>query len=74
MNKLVTESWALLLMFAAFPLISFGTTGGQTLMWWTGLASLVAGALLPVVTRFAGRSDGPDKARDAGMEFDDRTS
>jgi hypothetical protein len=74
MNRLVVESWALLLLFAAFPLISLGTTGGTALVWWLGLISLVIGALLPIMTRFVGRKDVADKPGDAGMEFDERTS
>jgi hypothetical protein len=61
MNKLVVESWALLLLFAAFPLISFGTTAGQAPVWWLGLLCLISGALLPVITRFVGRTDTPDR-------------
>jgi hypothetical protein len=74
MNKLVVESWALLLLFAAFPLISFGATGGTALLWWLGSISLVIGALLPVMTRFAGRKAVAEKPGDVGMEFDERTS
>ena len=71
-RKLQAETWALLLLFAAFPVVSFGTTGGNNLVWWIGLLSLVLGGLLPVWTRFMDHSR--DKVRDVGMEFDDRTS
>lgn len=74
MNKLVVESGALLLLFAAFPLISLGSTAGTTSVWWFGLISLIIGACLPVMTRFVGRKDVADKAGDVGMEFDERTS
>jgi hypothetical protein len=74
MNKLVVEIWALVLLFVAFPLISLGTTGGNALVWWLGLVILIIGSVLPVLTRFVGRSSIPDKPRDAGMEFDDRAS
>jgi hypothetical protein len=47
-KKLKAEIWALLLLFAAFPITSWGTTGGNRLVWWLGLASLVVGGLLPV--------------------------
>ena len=71
-RKLRSECIALLLLFAAFPIISFGTTGGNDLLWWIGLASLVLGGLLPVLTRYMDHSG--DTIRDVGMEFDDRTS
>lgn len=71
-KKLQAETWALLLLFAAFPIISFGTTGGGSLVWWIGLLSLVVGGVLPVWTRYMDHSS--DTIRDFGMEFDDRTS
>jgi len=72
MDKLVTETVALLLLFAAFPLVSVGATGGSAVVWWLGLLCLIAGGLLPVVTRFMDHSK--DKPTDIGMEFDERTS
>jgi hypothetical protein len=63
---------ALLLLFAAFPIISWGTTRGNQLIWWLGLISLVIGGLLPIITRYMDHST--DKVRDVGMEYDDRTS
>jgi hypothetical protein len=71
-RKLKAETLALLLLFAAFPIVSFGTTGGNYLVWWIGLLSLIAGGALPVWTRFMDHST--DTIRDVGMEFDDRTS
>jgi nitrate reductase NapE component len=71
-KKLRAETVALLLLFAAFPIISLGTTGGSGLVWWIGLLSLVLGGLLPVWTRFMDHSG--DTIRDVGIEFDDRTS
>jgi hypothetical protein len=71
-KKLTSEIFALLLLFIAFPLTSIGTTGGHTAVWWLGLISLVLGGLLPVLTRYMDHSS--DKVRDAGIEFDDRTS
>jgi nitrate reductase NapE component len=71
-KKLRSECLALLLLFAAFPIVSVGTTGGGTLVWWVGLVSLVLGGVLPVLTRYMDHSH--DTIRDVGMEFDDRTS
>jgi hypothetical protein len=71
-KKLKAEIWALLLLFAAFPITSWGTTGDNRLVWWLGLLSLVVGGLLPVWTRYMDHSG--DTIRDVGMEYDDRTS
>jgi hypothetical protein len=71
-KKLRSETLALLLLFAAFPLISFGATGGNRAVWWLGLATLVLGGVIPVWTRFMDHSR--DTIRDVGLEFDDRTS
>jgi hypothetical protein len=71
-KKLKVECLSLLLLCAAFPITSFGTTDGNKLVWWIGLASLVAGGLLPVMTRYMDHST--DTIRDVGMEYDDRTS
>jgi hypothetical protein len=66
------ECLALVLLFAAFPIISHGATGDSSSVWWIGLVSLVLGGLLPVWTRFMDHSK--DTIRDVGLEFDDRTS
>jgi len=71
-KKLKAETLALLLLFASFPIISFGATGGIGLVWWIGLLSLVLGGVLPVWTRYMDHSG--DTIRDIGVEFDDRTS
>jgi hypothetical protein len=71
-KKLKAECLSLLLLFAAFPITSWGTMGGNQMVWWLGLISLVAGALLPVMTRYMDHST--DTIRDVGMEYDDRTS
>src|SRR5262245_61177023 len=41
--KLRAEILALLLLIAAFPIISIGTDGGNDVVWWVGLACLVLG-------------------------------
>jgi hypothetical protein len=71
-KKLASECVALLMLFAAFPIISVGTTRGGSAMWWTGLLVLVAGGVLPVLTRYMDHSR--DSIRDVGVEFDDRPS
>lgn len=71
-KKLKAETLALVLLLAAFPVTSWGTTAANDLVWWIGLISLVAGGLVPVVTRYMDHSS--DTIRDVGMEYDDRTS
>jgi hypothetical protein len=71
-KKLRSECLALLLLFAAFPLISIGATGDNGGIWWVGFASLILGGVLPIWTRFMDHSG--DTIRDVGVEFDDRTS
>jgi hypothetical protein len=71
-RKLRSECLALLLLFAAFPIVSLGTSADNVLLWWIGLIALVAGGVLPVWTRFMDHS--ADTIRDVGMEFDDRMS
>ena len=71
-KKLKAETLALLLLFAAFPITSWGTTAGNFLVWWIGFISLVAGGLLPIITRYMDHST--DTIRDVGIEYDDRTS
>ena len=71
-KKLKAEILALLLLFAAFPITSWGTTAGNTLIWWIGFISLIGGGLLPIITRYMDHST--DAIRDVGIEYDDRTS
>ncbi|WP_233864347.1 EmrB/QacA subfamily drug resistance transporter [Paraburkholderia adhaesiva] len=72
MDKLVSETLALILMFAAFPLTSKGATDDNTLLLSIGFLCVIAGGVLPIITRFMDHSN--DKVRDAGVEFDDRAS
>ena len=71
-SKLKAEILALVLLLVAFPITSWGTTAGNYLVWSIGLLSLVAGGLVPVMTRYMDHST--DTIRDVGMEYDDRTS
>jgi hypothetical protein len=52
MSKLLVLGIAFLLLLAAFPLISFGTTGDNDTLWWIGLGVLVVGGLVPPVARY----------------------
>lgn len=71
-KKLQAESVSLVLLFAAFPLTSIGKMGNTQFIWWIGLLCLIAGGLLPIVTRFMDHT--ADTVRDVGIEYDDRTS
>lgn len=71
-RKLAIETLAMILLLAAFPIISIGATNGSTALWWVGFAVFVVGSALPVVTRFMNHT--ADAPRDVGMEFDDRVS
>ena len=71
-RKLQAETLSLILLCAAFPIISLGAMAGNPWVWGIGLATLVAGGLLPIITRYMDHSG--DRVRDAGMEYDDRPS
>ena len=71
-KKLKAETLAFVLLLAAFPITSWGTTAGSYLVWWIGLFTLIAGGVLPVLTRYMDHSG--DTIRDVGPEYDDRTS
>lgn len=71
-KKLKAEILSLLLLFAAFPITSWGTTGENDPVWWVGFTSLVVGGLLPIWTRYMDHST--DTIRDVGIEYDDRIS
>ena len=67
MSVFAARNISLLLMLAAFPLISFGTTGGNALMWWLGLGALTAGAAMPPVWRYLPAEEPePHEATDLG--------
>ncbi len=60
MNRMLALSLSLLLLLAAFPLVSLGTTGGNPLLWRLGLGCLLIGALIPPLGRlFAARRPEP---------------
>lgn len=63
MSLATARNVSLLLMLAAFPLISLGTTGGRPVVWWLGLASLCFGALIPPVMRFLPREKEQEHTR-----------
>jgi hypothetical protein len=50
-NRLAYLGTSLVLLLVASPLISIGTTSGPRVLWWTGLAALCVGGLIPPVQR-----------------------
>lgn len=54
-NRSTNLSASLVLLLAAFPLISIGTTSGPPVLWWLGLGALGIGGLMPPVRRFLSR-------------------
>lgn len=73
-NRLAALTVSLLLMLAAFPLISIGTTKGPPMLWWLGLAALGVGGLIPPVRRFLVRRQLPRPPNRSGMREDERVS
>ena len=61
MTLFAARNLSLVLMLAAFPLISVGTTGDRPLLWWAGLLSLLAGAAIPPILRFVPVKEPPPK-------------
>lgn len=50
-NRIVFLSTSFILLVAAFPLISIGTTTGPNWLWWLGLIALTIGGLIPPLQR-----------------------
>ncbi len=57
MNKLILQGIALLLMLAALPLTSIGSTSETLWVSIVGLVALTIGGLTPPVLRFVGSSE-----------------
>jgi hypothetical protein len=72
MSRLAALSISLVLLLAAFPLISIGTTTGPPVLWWFGLAALGLGGSIPPVRRFLARRQPPRRPSGVGMPEDDR--
>lgn len=74
MSRLAALSISLLLLLAAFPLISIGTTSGPPILWWFGLAALGLGGLIPPLRRFFTPSKPLPAPTNVGLPEDDRVS
>ena len=71
-NKLTIETVSFVLLIVAFPVTSWGTDRDNTAVWVIGLLCLIVAGALPIVTRFMDHR--ADKARDMGIELDERAS
>ena len=71
MSRFAARNLSLLLMLAAFPLISVGTSGDQAVLWWLGLASLTIGALIPPVMRYLPKGENNEEPRKRATDLGD---
>lgn len=51
-DPLQIDGLAFVLLLLVLPLTSFGTTSGTDVLWWLGLALLVIGGVMTLVTEF----------------------
>ena len=73
MSSLAALSLSMVLL-AAFPLISYGTTQGASVLWQLGLVALVVGGVIPPARRFLAPKRPEPPATRAGMCDDCRVS
>ena len=74
MSSLAALSLSMVLLLAAFPLISYGTTQGPSSLWQVGLVALVIGGVIPPARRFLAARRPEPPATKAGMCEDCRVS
>ena len=74
MSRVAALSLSMVLMLAAYPLISFGTTQGPSLLWWLGLLALVLGGVIPPAERFLAPPEPGPLPNRTGMADDKRIS
>jgi len=73
MGRLATLSLSMVLLLAAYPLISIGLMPGRPdYLWRAGLVLLVVGGAIPPVRRFLSRREPPQPPSDVGMADDQR--
>ena len=70
---MLSLSTSLLLMLAAFPLLSIGSTNDQDWLMWLGLLLVTLGGLIPLLRRFISREP-PGERDNIGMHEDARVS
>jgi hypothetical protein len=74
MSSLAALSLSMVLLLAAYPLISLGTTQDRPFLWCLGLIALVVGGLIPPARRFLAAPQPEPPPTRAGMAEDDRVS
>ena len=74
MSSLVALTFSMVLLLAAFPLISYGTTHGPSWLWHAGLVVLVVGGAIPPARRFLEARRPEPPATRAGLPDDCRVS
>lgn len=67
-------STSLVLMLAAFPILSIGSMNGSTWQMLLGLILLALGGMIPLIRRFVNRKEPPGEPDHAGMPEDVRVS
>ncbi len=61
LDPLQLDTIAFVVLLSVLPLVSYGAVQGIVPLWAFGLALLVAGALVPLVTELALREDEDDE-------------
>lgn len=74
MSRAIVLGLSMLLLLAAFPLVSIGTMRDNEALWWTGLAALFVGGLIPPLRRLLLKGREAIRATRAGLEDDERVS
>lgn len=74
MSRATALGISMLLLLAAFPLVSIGTMQDRELLWWLGLSALVAGGIIPPARRLLTRRESPTTPTRAGLADDERVS
>jgi hypothetical protein len=68
MTGLLTSNVVLAVSFVLFlvslPLVSFGATDDQPLLWWLGLALMVIAGLIPPLVRYVPLADEDENGED----------
>lgn len=71
MSRFAARNLSLLLMLAAFPLVSLGTTSARPVLWWLGLVTLGLGALIPPVMRYLPAKEKQEEPRKRATDLGD---
>lgn len=64
MSKQTALGIALILLLAAYPLISIGATQGIPALWWIGVAAVIIGGLIAPISRFVFDGGGEEQGEE----------